>query len=46
MGEGPALDPDAEDFLSKVDEISSLIDGLKSGTVTPDVRGISRRACE
>lgn len=27
---------DATDFLSQVDEVSRLIDGLKSGTVSPD----------
>lgn len=40
MGALPVMDPDAEEFLSKVDEISSLIDGLKKGTVAPEVRAL------
>lgn len=43
MGEGPALNPDAEDFLSRVDEVTSLIDGLKAGTVSPEVRHATLR---
>ena len=27
---------EAEDFISKVDEVSRLIEGLKQGAITPD----------
>ena len=35
---------DAEDFLSKIDEVAALVDGLARGTVTPEVNAVLGRA--
>jgi len=32
----PLEDPEVEEFLSNVDDVSMLIEGLKSGTISPD----------